>query len=376
MNRGKGLAVEGEFLPDLLPLAQTFGDMVAAGEERGAIAVMRGDRVLLHLWGGLADPLTGRRWSAGTRACCFSVSKGVLSILAHILMTRGLFGPDQPVCSLWPEFAAEGKADITIADVLTHRAGLPAVSGQVRQGDLYDWSRMVELLAASRPVVPHRAVPVYHNMTYGHLLGEILLRATGAASISALVRQEFGTEFVLGMTTAEAETAARLGSEGDPDMMAVLDRPPQTVFDHSMQFFHRDEDFNTARWRTAAIGSGSGHATALGLARIFAELVHDGSLSPGRRAAASTEAARSEGVDPVMGIPMRFSQGLELSGPPWLDFGPDPGIIGHWGAGGATALADPRSGLSFGYVTGHMAPGFGSSQRGRRLVAALFESNV
>ena len=59
---------------------------------------------------------------------------------------------------------------------LTHRAGLPAVSGSVERGDLYDWKKMIALLAASEPVVPPRAAPVYHNMTYGYLLGEILAR--------------------------------------------------------------------------------------------------------------------------------------------------------------------------------------------------------
>jgi CubicO group peptidase (beta-lactamase class C family) len=339
---------------------------------------MRDGETLLNLCGGLADPRDGRPWLPDTRACCFSVSKGVLSILALRLIDQGLLSPEHRVAALWPEFAAEGKGTITLADVMTHRAGLPAVSGAVTPGDLYDWDRMVELLAASRPTVTPMAAPAYHNMTYGHLLGEILRRATGSASLPDLLYRELcaplDADFRIGLDAETIAVAAHLTQEDGSDPMAVLDGPDDTIFAASMRFFARDEDFNTTRWRGSVIGSGSGHATALGLARIYGEIVRTkgGLLGPEAQSLALNERARTEGRDPVMGIPMRFSLGLELSTPPELDFGPHPAIVGHWGAGGATALADPRSGVSFGYVTGNMAPGLGSSDRARRLIRAVF----
>lgn len=370
--------LRGHHSPEFAPLAKAFADMVARGEERGAIAVVRNGEVLVDLCGGLADPRSGRPWLPDTRACCFSLSKAVLSVLALRLIGQGVLHPDDPVARHWPEFAAAGKETITLADVMTHRAGLPAVSGDVRPGDLYDWDRMVGLLAASHPVVPPKSAPAYHNMTYGHLLGETLRRAAGAASLSDLLQDALCThlnaDVRLGLSPEEAAEAAHLTQEGNIDPMAVLDGPDDTIFARSMRFFARDEDFNTLRWRKAVIGSGSGHATALGLARIIGETVrHEGGLldHPTRQLAA-IERVRSDGPDPVLGIPMRFSLGLELSTPPALDFGPRPDIIGHWGAGGATALADPQSGLSFAYVTGHMAPGLRSSDRARRLIHTIF----
>ena len=139
-----------------------------------------------------------------------------------------------------------------------------------------------------------------------------------------------------------------------------------------MAFFDPTEDFNSSRWRNAVIGSGSGHATAKALAMLYGQLIwQDALLTPARQKAARTLHAENR-HDPILGIALRLGQGLELSTPPGLDFGPNPATIGHWGAGGAQALADPDHGIAFGYVTGHMADGMGSSARAARLVAALY----
>ncbi|MEQ1950124.1 serine hydrolase domain-containing protein [Mesorhizobium sp. CN2-181] len=351
--------------------------MVAAGEERGGIAVAIDGEIVVDVAGGAADPASGADWQPDTLACCFSVTKGVLSILAHRLIDKGVFELGMPVASYWPEFAQAGKADITVLDVLTHRAGLPAVSVPVRPGSLYDWDVMTGMLAASQPVVPPRGNPVYHNMTYGHLLGETMRRAASATSLTSLLTAELlgplGADFALGMTSGQAERAARITQETGRQPLDGIDFGSDDLFQRSMRFFSADEDFNSPQWRAAAIGSGSGHGTAKSIALIFGQLVGRSSLlTPDRQLAARAEQASSDGCDPVMSIPIRYGQGLELSGPPWLDFGPNSTSVGHWGAGGAIGFADPSPRLSFGYVTASMAPGFGSSPRSRRLVEALY----
>ena len=358
--------------PALRPLADRFTAEVAAGHERGALCVMQAGEVLLDIRGGEAAP--GRPWQADTLACCFSVTKGVLSLLAHRLIDDGAVAPETRVAALWPAFAQQGKAAITLADVLTHRAGLPAVSVPVTPGDLYDGARMAALLAASAPVVPARAAPVYHNMTYGHLLGEILSRATGL-SLQVLLADRLtgplGADFRLGLTPAEEARAAHL-TQADPDALwRALADSPESLFARSMAFFGPGEDFNTTRWRRAVIGSGSGHATARAIACLYGQFVWPGLLSDSRRAALQTERAANP-ADRVLGLPIRYGEGIELSTPPGLDFGPDPATLGHWGAGGATGLAHPASGLSLGYVTGHMSAAMGASRRARAYVAALF----
>lgn len=369
--------MNGSVDPAFAPVADLFANLVSEGSERGAIAVAIDGRVVVDIHGGAADPLSGMPWCDSTLACCFSVTKGVFSLLAHSLIDRGLLDPDRRVADLWPEFAAGGKDDIAIADVMTHRAGLPAVSQACARGDLYDWETMTGLLAASSPVVEPRGAPVYHNMTYGYLLGEILRRAAGRPVrdlLRDLLFEPLGADFTVGLSVADQARAAVL-TQHDPDsLFRTLDAEPGTLFSRSMAFFGESEDFNSARWRRAVIGSGSGHCTALALTRLYGQLVNSKSLlSAARRADARTERCRSCGVDAVLGVPIRHALGFELSLPPGLDFGPNPSTAGYWGAGGATAFADPDSALAFGYVTGDMASGLGSSDRVRALIAAVYE---
>lgn len=360
---------------DFLPLTEAFATSVTEGE-RGAICVMHEGRVVLDLWGGEAAP--GRPWQQDTLACCFSVSKGVLSLLAHLLIDRGAIEPETPVAALWPAFGQNGKEAITVMDVLTHRSGLPAVSHEVQAGDLYDWECMTDHLARSAPVVSPRAAPVYHNMTYGYLLGEILCRAEAEPLLPHLLRRlltdPLDAEFYIGLDAAERARAAFLTQENPGALFRSLRDSHDTLFARSMAFFDPSEDFNSDRWRAAVIGSGSGHATARSLATLYGQFIWERSiLSPSRQQAARTLSAESD-RDPVLGIPLRLAQGIELSAPPGFDFGPHPDIVGHWGAGGAQVLADPRNGITFAYVTGHMADGMGTSPRAARLVEALYAS--
>lgn len=370
-------AVAGHADPAFAPLAERFAETVAAGGERGAVAVLAEGRVLVDLHGGAACPDTGRPWAPDTLACCFSVTKGVVSLLAHRLIDTGRLDPEAPVARWWPGFAAAGKGAITVLDVLTHRAGLPAVSGEVAPGDLYDWGRMTAHLAQSAPVVPPQAAPVYHNMTYGHLLGEVLARAGGQplpALLAAELTGPLGADVHLGLGPAESARCARLTQDDPAALFRALAEAPDSLFARSMRFFGEGEDFNSPAWRGAAIGSGSGHGTAVGLARLYGQLVWPGArISAGRQQALRRETCRSDGPDPILGIPLRYGEGFELSLPPGIDFGPQPASVGHWGAGGAQAFADPDAGIAFAYVTGHMDSAMGASPRARALVAALYD---
>jgi len=359
----------------LAPLAAHFRRSVATGQERGALCVMHRGEILLDLHGGAASP--GEPWHAETLACCFSVTKGVVSLLAHVMIDAGELTLDTAVADVWPAFAAQGKAAITLRDVLTHRAGLPAVSGPVAPGDLYDWATMIGHLERSAPVVPARAAPVYHNMTYGHVLGETLRRAAGAGDLPSLVRARvtdpLSADFHIGLTPEDQARCAALSQADPAALFKALEDDPDGLFARSMAFFARDEDFNSARWRGAVIGSGSGHATARALATLYGQFIWpDALLSPERQRALRGDRVATP-LDPILGVPLRLGQGVELSTPPGLDFGPNPDTIGHWGAGGAQAFADPATGLSVGYVTGHMADRMGTSRRAAAIVRVLHD---
>ena len=88
------------------------------------MCVYRGGVPVVDLWGGLADVSTGRPWARDTIVLVYSMTKGVSAVCANLLIERGALDPDAPVAKYWPEFAANGKAAITVRSILSHQAGL------------------------------------------------------------------------------------------------------------------------------------------------------------------------------------------------------------------------------------------------------------
>ena len=214
-------------------------------------------------------------------------------------------------------------------------------------------------------------------MTYGHLLGETLRRAAGAADLPTLlatrVTAPLAADFHIGLCPADQARCAQLGQTDPRALFRAPEEDPDSLFARSMAFFARNEDFNTAPWRSAVIGSGSGHATARALATLYGQFIWPGAiLSPVCQHALRAEQAPTA-LDPIPGLPLVLGQGIERTCPPGFDFGPGPDTVGHWGAGGAQAFADPATGLSFGYVTGHMSDRIGTSRRTAALVRMLYQ---
>ncbi len=165
--------------PRFLPLADRFFALYTQPHHGGGAltAYLHGEKVL-DVWAGWADRT--RRWTQDTMALSFSTGKGVASTVVHRLAERGLIDYSAPVAQYWPEFAAGGKGSLTVADVMTHRAGLHRVRGLVpgKRGIL-DYDATVAALAAATPDRRRMSGSGYHAVTYGWLVAEIVQRVTG-----------------------------------------------------------------------------------------------------------------------------------------------------------------------------------------------------
>jgi CubicO group peptidase (beta-lactamase class C family) len=127
---------------------------------------------------------------------------------------------------------------------------------------------------------------------------------------------------------------------------------------------------NTAAWMDALIPSANAHATARGIARVYAGLV-DGRLL-GAELLAEATAEASTGVDRVLGRPSRFGLGFQLTQPE-RPLGPNPRSFGHFGAGGSVGFADLDAGVAFGYVMNRGGPSWRSARNGA-LLEALYSA--
>src|SRR4051812_27210729 len=121
------------------------------GEVGAAVCVVRDGEVVVDLVGGWVDAERTRPWTADTIVGFYSVGKGLLGLLLLLLVDEGRVGLDDPIASVWPEFAASGKERATVRHALCHRAAVPAIREPLTDEDLFDWPRMTSALAATAP---------------------------------------------------------------------------------------------------------------------------------------------------------------------------------------------------------------------------------
>src|SRR5260370_30191851 len=108
--------------------------------EVGASVAVSIDKIMVvDLWAGVARQSTQSPWSRSTIVNVYSASKGLAALCAHRLVDQGKLDLDAPIARYWPEFAQAGKSELPVHLVLSHRAGLPAITQPLPSDPLYDW---------------------------------------------------------------------------------------------------------------------------------------------------------------------------------------------------------------------------------------------
>ncbi|MGM8884354.1 serine hydrolase domain-containing protein [Psychrobacter sp. 1U2] len=154
----------------------------------GSVVVYQAGECLAAASVGQAQ--SDREWQADTLALNFSTGKGVLATLAHILVSKKLLAYDKPIASYWPKFATNGKAEITLREVMSHQASLFAISAiEVDNATLLNWPKMLEKVAAiptNEIDAAERFVSAYSALVYGWVLGGLIEKATDMTLAAAL----------------------------------------------------------------------------------------------------------------------------------------------------------------------------------------------
>ncbi len=354
------------------PVARLFAKLIGAPERGGGSFVVRyGDRTVVDIWGGVADPATGRPWQRETLGLSFSTSKGVAATIIHRLADRGLLDYDEPVAAYWPEFAAGGKGRITVRQLLSHQAGLDALGPVAPDAEgLLDHLGAEERLAARTPEY-RPGTPAYHSITYGWLLAG-LARAVTGQGMEELVRSEvcepLGIDGLHYGRPANGDTAALSACVGGLGglvrfggfALARLPGPaPGRRLLHSIFVPAMAEIFSGPE--PAVLGTvmpaANGLFTAESLATMYAALGNLG-VADGRRLL-SAETARAlsrvqtRAPDRNLMIPMVWRLGYHQAFVPrvWL-----PRAFGHFGYAGSGGWCDPATGLAVAFVSNQICP--------------------
>lgn len=158
---------------------EAFSRNFESGEEIGAsfAATIDGEFVV-DIWGGYADAAQTRPWERDTIVNVFSTTKAMTALCALMLVDRGLLDLDSPVARYWPEFARAGKEKLPVRYLLSHQSGLAGFDELIPREALFDWNRIVNLLAAQKPWWEPGKQSGYHSLTFGYLVGEVARRIT------------------------------------------------------------------------------------------------------------------------------------------------------------------------------------------------------
>lgn len=372
------MKLEGHCDPPLDGLEQAFREnFLEHGEVGARVSVIQDGRVACDLWGGHRDAERTQPWLADTLVCTMSVSKGASALCAHVLADRGALDYEAPVARYWPEFGKNGKADITVEQLLSHLAALNMID-DAEPDDALHWGRILPKVEAQAPNWEPGTRGTYHSVTYGFLVGELVRRVSGRP-IDRFLREDvtgpLGANFVLGATDADlarwvpqivnpkSELVLRLMSAQTEELQRVYRPMPANPLTMLQPDFYR-----------LVYPSGNGISNALGLARLFAPLATRGEFDGHRLFSEATlDRAVTEQwhhLDPIFGDDFRCGMGLLLN-TPFSYFGRE-GNVGSAGAGGYTVFADAENRLSFAYTPNRFTSGEGLGEESRRLVDALY----
>jgi CubicO group peptidase (beta-lactamase class C family) len=303
----------------------------------------------------------------------------VTSLAALMLVERGQLDVDAPVAAYWPEFAANGKQDVLVRHLLSHTSGVSGLDQPAVTEDMYDWEKSTARFASQAPWWAPGTASGYHALNFGHLIGEVLRRITGTPL------KQFVADEIAGPLGADFQIGA---AESDWGRIADVIPPPPLPFDMAAlgpdslvvkTFTGPAVDAaaaNTPGWRQADIGAANGHGNARSVARILSVISRGGAVDGVRLLSPETIELifreQANGVDLVLGVPIRFGIGYGLPVPETIPYLPDEKVCFWGGWGGSMIVMDLGRKLTISYMMNKMAPGIIGSPRAEQYSRAIY----
>ena len=364
------------------------------GELGAAVSIWQDGKPVVDLYGGSCDARREKPWEADTLVLVWSATKGIGSACVLHVLQEHRIGIDKTLAEFWPEFAQAGKEKITLAQLLSHQAGLCALDARV---DVFDYGAVIKALEVQKPLWPPGTAHGYHARTFGFLLDELVRRIDGR-TLSQYWREVFAQplslDFWIGLPAEENSRVASVYAAKTPKVFGEEPKNPQSGSD-----FYRDlvtpgtlarktfssphglksiSEMNNPAIRAQPIVSFGGIGSASALAKFYSMLANGGKLDGltffSEETIAWMTTALADGMDRVFQIPTAFSAGF-MKDPRNAErkmFGMSPNAFGHPGAGGANAFADPENKVSFAYVMNQMEQQILPNEKSLRLVDAIY----
>jgi CubicO group peptidase (beta-lactamase class C family) len=248
------------------PVREAFADAITNGDELGAgFALVVDGELVVDLTGGWADKEKTKPFGARTLTPVFSTTKAIAAILVARLVDQGRLSYDQPVAEVWPEFGQAGKDKVTIAQALSHQAGVPGFADEMDPELWFDWDAICAKIAAAAPLWPPGTASGYHAATYGFIAGEIFRRIDGRTMGQAVaddLRHAHGLDLWIGVPASEDDRVAEVERPRKLPDFGEINEARRVAF---MTRWASPAASAGGGWRRAELPASNGHADATSL---------------------------------------------------------------------------------------------------------------
>lgn len=358
------------------------------GDLGASVAATLGGELVIDLWGGWKDKARTEPWSRETRAPLWSGTKAITGLCFAMLIDRGLAAYDDRISRYWPEFGQAGKEAITIAQLLSHQAGLTGFVEPTTLDELLNIDLAAARLAAQAPFWPPGEACGYHATSLGPMTAT-LFRRIADRSVRDFVREEIAAPFDLDLSigldrsdygkaaeTVRADEGLQLGRFFKVDG-AISAGKPQNPNMSAAQAATMNPPIdgryaNQDTWRAADMPAANGFGNARSLAQLYALVL--GHERNGRRLAspevlAEATRVRFEGMDQVKSVRARWSAAFQVNDGL---YGPNLDTIYHAGMGGTFTLGDQAADLTISYTPNRLGDLFERDPRRRGVINAVY----
>jgi CubicO group peptidase (beta-lactamase class C family) len=384
--KNTNIDVQGTYTSEFAALARTFANIQPQQLGGSALAVYHRGEKVVDIWTGTlkqdASSFETQAWQQDSMALSFSTGKAALATLVHRLADQGLLDYDRPLAVDWPEFAQQGKANITLRHILAHQSGLYDIRNTIQSAaQMLDWQAMLTAFEQATPRFAAGSATAYQALSFGWLLGGLIEKVTGQTLAEVFNRElvqplqldgaYFGVpvdqldRVARPMMTLKAVANNVSSPKKQPLLLANGKRPlstqekllkltglnPYDAEDALMPKGISRFSLFTDRALQASIPAANGVFTARSLAKMYAMLANNGAID-GQQYLSTDRMRQLSQVqnkqrDKIMPFPMHWRLGyhrvvsLTKRAPQGL---------AHIGYNGSGAWCDPARELSFAYV--------------------------
>jgi len=368
-------------------------------EERGelgaSLSIWKDGGEVVSLHHGWADPRKEIPWTPNTLAPVWSATKGPAAITFLLALENAGLSPHDPVAKVWPELLAAREGNLTFTQLVSHQAGLPALSPENRP-HLLSHGEVIAAMERQKPFWSPGEGHGYHPRTIGFLLDEIVRRIAGGMPLgrywNTYLALPLRIEFWIGdfpshilerLATMVPPKGQRPSDEELPFYRALAQPDSLALAAFASPSGMRSlGEINQLEYLQAGLPAFGGIGSAHALAKFYQILAQDGVLEGVQvlpaRVLHTARAIQTSGHDQTLLLPTSFTGGFKndpLDGGGRKQralFGPSLTAFGQPGAGGSHAFADPESGYSFAYVMNQMEGGILPNRKSLDLVDLLY----